>query len=101
MKSKKTAVGLPWMILEVEWLLLVILKTVPVDYIKIDGSFVQDLINDPLSRAVVDSIHRIARVMQITTIAEHAEDQETLEALQSIGIDYVQGYIISRPEKLC
>lgn len=39
--------------------------------------------------------------MQITTIAEHAEDQETLEALQSIGIDYVQGYIISRPEKLC
>ncbi|WP_321391626.1 EAL domain-containing protein [uncultured Desulfuromusa sp.] len=77
------------------------LKNFPVDYIKIDGSFVQDLINDPLSRAVVDSIHRIARVMQITTIAEHAEDQETLEALQSIGIDYVQGYIISRPEKLC
>lgn len=76
------------------------LKNFSVDFIKVDGSFVKDLINDPLSRAVVDSIHRIARVMQISTIAEHAEDQETLEVLKSIGIDYVQGYIISRPEKL-
>ncbi len=76
------------------------LKNFSVDFIKVDGSFVKDLINDPLSRAVVDSIHRIAKVMQIATIAEHAEDQETLEVLKSIGIDYVQGYIISRPEKL-
>lgn len=76
------------------------LKYFPVDFIKIDGSFVHDMTRNPLSREIVASIHKIARVMQISTIAEHAEDQETLDSLQAIGIDYVQGYIIARPEIL-
>ncbi|MCK4502791.1 MAG: EAL domain-containing protein, partial [Desulfuromonadales bacterium] len=73
------------------------LKRFPVDYIKIDGSFVQDIVNDPLSQAVVKSIYNVAQVMQVSTIAEHAEDQETLNVLKAIGIDYVQGYVIARP----
>ena len=77
------------------------LKNFPVDFIKIDGSFVQDMARNPLSRAIVDSIYRVAQVMKIATIAEHAEDQETLETLKTIGIDFVQGYVIARPEVLC
>ena len=76
------------------------LKHLPINFIKIDGSFVHDMTRNPLSYEIVKSIHKIARVMQITTIAEHAEDQATLEALKAIGIDYVQGYIIARPEVL-
>jgi len=76
------------------------LKHLPITYVKIDGSFICDLIRNPLSREIVHSIQKISRVMQISTIAEHAEDQETLELLESIGIDYVQGYIIARPEIL-
>lgn len=76
------------------------LKYLPINFIKIDGSFVHDITRNPLSREIVESIHKIARVMRIATIAEHAEDQETLEVLNTIGVDYVQGYIIARPEVL-
>ena len=76
------------------------LKSLPVNFIKIDGNFVHDITKNPLSREIVESIHKIAQVMGIATIAEHAEDQETLELLRTIGIDYVQGYIIARPEIL-
>ena len=76
------------------------LKHLRIDFIKIDGSFVHDMTRNPLSHEIVKSIYKIARVMQIATIAEHAEDQATLEALETIGIDYVQGYIIAKPEIL-
>ena len=76
------------------------LKNFPVDFIKIDGSFVTDMATNPLSREIVDSISRVARVMNIATVAEHAEDHETLHILEEIGVDYVQGYIVARPAEL-
>jgi len=77
------------------------LKNFPVDFIKIDGSFIRDITTNPLSRVIVESIQQVARVMQIAAIAEHAEDRPTLELLQRSGIEYVQGYIVGRPERLC
>ncbi|MEO6824976.1 MAG: EAL domain-containing protein [Nitrosospira sp.] len=73
------------------------LKHFPVDYLKIDGSFVKDMINNPIDRAMVEAINHIGHVMQIRTIAEYVENAETLEALRTIGVDYAQGYGIERP----
>ncbi|WP_321394375.1 EAL domain-containing protein [uncultured Desulfuromusa sp.] len=76
------------------------LKYLPVNFVKIDGSFIRDIKNNPLSREIVESMHRIARVMRISTIAEHAEDEETVAILRQIGIDFVQGYVIDKPSPL-
>jgi diguanylate cyclase (GGDEF)-like protein/PAS domain S-box-containing protein len=76
------------------------LKTMPVDYIKIDGSFVRDLLNDPVDAAMVESICRISRQMGIETIAEFVEDLELIEWLVTVGVDYAQGYGIERPKPL-
>jgi EAL domain-containing protein (putative c-di-GMP-specific phosphodiesterase class I) len=77
------------------------LKNLPVDYIKIDGAFVRDMATDPMDRAVIESIHRIAHVMGIETIAEHVENGETRARLLEIGVDYAQGFGIHTPEPLC
>lgn len=73
------------------------LKTLPVDYIKIDGHFVKDMVNDPIDYAMVDSIRQIGRVMGISCIAEFVEDDATIAALTSMGVDFAQGYGIARP----
>ena len=75
------------------------LKQLPVDLIKIDGSFIENLANDPADRAIVTSIAEIARTVGMKTVAEHVGDAETLEILRRIGIDYAQGYFIGRPRK--
>jgi len=74
------------------------LKNLPVDYVKIDGAFVKDLSTDPIDRAMVEAITRVGHVMNIKTVAEWVENEETLEILQEIGVDYVQGYYVGRPE---
>jgi diguanylate cyclase (GGDEF)-like protein/PAS domain S-box-containing protein len=74
------------------------LKTLPVDYLKIDGQFIKDIIGNPMNMAIVRSIHEIARVMGTSTIAEFVESDAILEKLREIGIDYAQGYGISRPQ---
>lgn len=76
------------------------LKNLPVDYLKIDGTFVKDMVLDPIDSAMVEAINRIGHVMQIKTIAEFAENEEILERLRYIGVDYAQGYGISRPMPL-
>jgi diguanylate cyclase (GGDEF)-like protein/PAS domain S-box-containing protein len=76
------------------------LKNLQVDFLKIDGGFVRDMIGSTVQRALVESIHQIGRVMGIRTIAESVEDAATLEALREIGVDYAQGYEISMPEPL-
>lgn len=76
------------------------LKNLPVNYLKIDGSFVKDVSRDEIDRAMVESIHQIGEVMNLRTIAEHVEDGETLKVLEEIGVDYVQGYYLGRPEAI-
>ena len=74
------------------------LKSMPVDYIKINGDFVKDISNDELDRAMVESILKVARILGLSTIAEHVENNDNLITLKEIGVDYVQGYYLGRPE---
>jgi diguanylate cyclase (GGDEF)-like protein/PAS domain S-box-containing protein len=73
------------------------LKQLPVDYLKIDGSFVKNMLTDPVDAAMVEAIHRIGRVMGKQTIAESVETEATLDALRSVGVDYAQGNAIAPP----
>jgi len=74
------------------------LKTLPVDYLKIDGSFVRDIGDDPIDLALVESINQIGHILGIETIAEYVESDEIRHRLAQIGVDYLQGYHIARPE---
>jgi diguanylate cyclase (GGDEF)-like protein/PAS domain S-box-containing protein len=73
------------------------LKNLPVDYIKIDGSFVKNLNKDLVDLATVESINRIGHLMNMRTVAEFAEEEDILEKLRNIGVDYAQGFAIHRP----
>lgn len=76
------------------------LKTLPVDYLKIDGVFVRDVANDPVARAMVQAIHTVGHVMGIKTVAEYVENDQILAALREIGVDYAQGYGIAHPRPM-
>lgn len=76
------------------------LKNLAVDFLKIDGMFVKDIIDDPTDLAVVISINEIGRAMGKKTIAEFVENEAILEKLREIGVDYAQGYGIGRPMPL-
>lgn len=71
-----------------------------VDYFKIDGSIIFSILRDPVSLAKITAIHSVARKLGIKTIAELVEDEETIAKLKEIGIDYAQGFGISRPRPL-
>ncbi|WP_018954933.1 EAL domain-containing protein [Thioalkalivibrio sulfidiphilus] len=73
------------------------LRTLPVDYLKIDGLFVKDIAKDTTDLALVRSINDIAHVMGKRTIAEFVESQEILDHLQEMGVDYAQGNFIAEP----
>lgn len=76
------------------------LKNLPVDYLKIDGSFIRDVVEDPHDRAMVEAISRVGHVMGLKTIAEYVESASILEQLRRIGIDYVQGNAIEAAHPL-
>jgi EAL domain-containing protein (putative c-di-GMP-specific phosphodiesterase class I) len=73
------------------------LKKLPVDYLKIDGLFVKDIIEDPIDRAMVKAINDIGHTMGLKTIAEFVENEDILQELNKLGVDYAQGYGISPP----
>jgi diguanylate cyclase (GGDEF)-like protein len=76
------------------------LKQLPVDYVKIDGMFVRDIENDEINRKMVESISGIARAKQIKVIAECVETDAALAIIQSMNLDYYQGFVSHRPEPL-
>ncbi len=73
------------------------LRALKVDCLKIDGQFVQGLLKDPLSRATVRCFTEVAAVLGIPTVAEYVDRPELLEALNSLGVDFVQGHLIGQP----
>ena len=76
------------------------LKNLPVDFLKIDGSFVRELADDAVSFAMVEAIHHIGHVMGIQTIAEWVESEAILARLREVGVDYAQGFHLDRPQPL-
>jgi diguanylate cyclase (GGDEF)-like protein len=76
------------------------LRSLDVDYFKIDGSFVRDLESSSLSMAVIRSITDIAHVLDKQTIAEHTENEAILASLRELGVDFAQGFGIHKPEPI-
>jgi diguanylate cyclase (GGDEF)-like protein/PAS domain S-box-containing protein len=76
------------------------LKTLPVDFLKIDGEFVREMARDSLQRALVESIQQIGSLLGLVTIAEWVETPEVVEILRGMGVAYGQGYALGRPEPL-
>jgi diguanylate cyclase (GGDEF)-like protein len=76
------------------------LKTIPADYLKIDGGFIRDMLDDPMNLAIVDAINRIGHVAGLKTIAEYVESEAIKQRLAEIGVDYAQGFAIQRPVPL-
>jgi EAL domain-containing protein (putative c-di-GMP-specific phosphodiesterase class I) len=76
------------------------LKSLPVDYLKIAGDFVQDIVEDPVDHAMVDAIAQIGHVMGLSTVAESVENQAILNKLKELGIDYGQGLGLGSPRPL-
>jgi EAL domain-containing protein (putative c-di-GMP-specific phosphodiesterase class I) len=80
------------------WSSFAYLKDLPVDFLKIDGSFVKDMADDPIDRAMVKAMNDIGHVMGKKTIAEFVENDRILAILRDIGVDFAQGYGIARPK---
>jgi diguanylate cyclase (GGDEF)-like protein/PAS domain S-box-containing protein len=76
------------------------LKTLAVDYLKIDGSFFKNLARDSVNQAMVTAMIRLARTLNFKVIAEQVEDASTMDAARQIGVDYLQGFAVGRPERL-
>jgi diguanylate cyclase (GGDEF)-like protein/PAS domain S-box-containing protein len=74
------------------------LRQLPVEYLKIDGSFVQNISNDDVDKAMVAAINKVGHALNKIMVAEFVEDQQAVEILQSMGIEYMQGYHLHKPE---
>ncbi len=77
------------------------LKSLPVDYIKIDGEFIQNMVTDSTDRAIVVAINDIGLEMGLRTVAEYVESKAIFDLLGEINVDYAQGYFIERPKLWC
>ena len=76
------------------------LRTLPMDYLKIDGSFIRNLAEDTVNQAMVAAMVELSRSLNFRIVAEQVEDQTSLDAARSMGIDFVQGFVIGRPQPL-
>ncbi len=75
------------------------LKKLPVDFVKIDGDFVRNILSSSIDKVFVESAVSMAQVLNIKTIAEFIENREIYEAIKKIGVDYVQGFYIGKPSR--
>ena len=78
----------------------VYLKTLPVDFLKIDGQFISHIAQDPVNRSMVEAIGRVGRALGIATVAECVETQAVLDELKRIGVDFAQGFYLARPQPI-
>ncbi len=76
------------------------LKNLPINYLKIDGGFIKDIVQNQVDCEIVEAIHRMSRAMGIQTIAEFVEDSAILDKLKTLGVNYAQGYGIAKPAPL-
>ena len=76
------------------------LKNLSLDYLKIDGSFIRNLASDNVNQAMVTAMIKLARSLNFEVIAEQVEDMSALDSVRRIGVDYVQGYQVGRPQPL-
>ncbi len=76
------------------------LRDLPIDFLKIDGSFVKHIVDDPVSFAMVESIHRVGHIMGLRTVAEFVENDLIAKKLKDLGVDYGQGYALNKPAPL-
>lgn len=76
------------------------LRSLSLDYLKIDGAFTRDLEEDSVHRAMVSAVVELARTLQFKVVAEQLENQDAFEAVRSLGVDFAQGYVVARPEPL-
>ncbi|MFI4907315.1 MAG: EAL domain-containing protein [Steroidobacterales bacterium] len=76
------------------------LKTLPVDYLKIDGQFISHVADDAVDRSMVEAICKVGKALGIETVAECVESQAVLDELNRIGVDYAQGFFLARPEPI-
>ncbi|HSX70538.1 MAG TPA: EAL domain-containing protein, partial [Pseudomonas sp.] len=76
------------------------LRHLPLDLLKIDGTFVRGIERDPINRAMVGSMVQIAHQLGLRTVAEFVENEAAQTCLRELGIDYAQGYLIDRPRPL-
>ncbi|MCH9670508.1 MAG: EAL domain-containing protein [Gammaproteobacteria bacterium] len=76
------------------------LRELPVDYLKIDGSFVRNMASNLVDDAIVESISRLGQLMRLRTVAEFVSDTESFQRLAELGVDYAQGYFLHKPQPL-
>ncbi len=74
------------------------LRSLPVDYIKIDGQFVKAMLSNEIDRAIVEAVNNISHIAGIQTIAEYVENEAILQRLLAMNVDYAQGWAIERPK---
>ena len=70
------------------------------DYLKIDGSFIHNLAGDSVNKAMVAAMIELSRSLNFRVVAEHVEDQQSLDTVTDMGIDFVQGFVVGRPQPL-
>lgn len=75
------------------------LRKLPIDYLKIDGTFIQQLSKEPKDSIFIKAINEISHALNIKTVAECVENEEVFEVIKNIGVDFIQGYFISKPLK--
>ena len=76
------------------------LRTLPMDYLKIDGSFIHNLAGDSVNKAMVGAMIELSRSLNFRVVAEQVEDQLSLDTVTEMGIDFVQGFVVGRPQPL-